>query len=103
MRPIIAFIIITMAFLPVFAWGKIGGGDIVFRPSGANTVVYSHDAHVGRIGLKCVECHPKIFVMAAGYGKTKMASMEAGQACGACHNGTKAFAIKTNCAKCHVP
>jgi len=30
-----------------------------------------------------------------------MKDMEAGKFCGGCHNGTKAFAIKDNCAKCH--
>jgi c(7)-type cytochrome triheme protein len=29
-----------------------------------------------------------------------MKDMEAGKFCGACHNGTKAFAVK-DCAKCH--
>jgi c(7)-type cytochrome triheme protein len=29
-----------------------------------------------------------------------MKDMEAGKSCGACHNGTKAFAVK-DCAKCH--
>jgi c(7)-type cytochrome triheme protein len=30
-----------------------------------------------------------------------MADMESGQSCGACHNGTRAFAVKTGCPRCH--
>ena len=105
MRTMIALIVVCISFLPVHALGKIGGGDITFRPDGAKNVVYSHDLHAGRLGLKCTECHPRIFAMAEGYGKTTMASMEKGQSCGACHNGERAFSVKTPgaCVKCHVP
>ncbi len=30
-----------------------------------------------------------------------MSDMEAGKACGDCHNGDKAFSVKENCSTCH--
>ena len=83
----------------VFA--AVGGGDRTFRVSGAGTVVYSHDDHVSKAGLKCSECHYKIFNTAAGHKSVTMEKMEKGQSCGACHNGTRTFDVKKNCQKCH--
>lgn len=100
MRTLIGFVVFAL-FAPSLVWGKIGGGDIVLHPSGAGNVTYSHDVHVGKFGLKCRECHPALFKMANGFGTATMADMESGKACGACHNGKRAFAVKENCAKCH--
>ncbi len=57
-------------------------------------------------GLKCPDCHnkPKLFEMKKGADKMKMADMNAGKFCGACHNeGKKAFSVKApaDCVKCH--
>jgi c(7)-type cytochrome triheme protein len=53
-------------------------------------------------GLKCGDCHTKIFQMKKG-SKITMAEMNAGKNCGTCHNGEKAFKSSdaANCAKCH--
>ncbi len=83
------------------AWGKVGGGDIKFSPSGAENVVYSHDFHVTKAGLKCTDCHYKIFQMAHLEKQATMVEMQSGKSCGACHNGQKAFDVKANCTKCH--
>jgi len=80
----------------------VGGGDIDFAVTGAGAVVYSHDAHVTKAGLKCSDCHYKIFNAAAGDKQSTMADMEKGRSCGACHNGTRAFDVKANCQKCHL-
>jgi len=100
MRTLIGFAVLAL-LAPSMAWGKIGGGDIVFHQDGAANSTFSHEAHVGKAGLKCKDCHPAIFQMAEGYKKATMADMEKGQSCGACHNGKRAFAIKGGCAKCH--
>ncbi len=83
------------------AWAKVGGGDITFSVHGAENVVYSHDTHVTRVGLKCADCHYKIFKMARLQNQATMADMQNGVSCGACHNGQKAFAVKGNCSRCH--
>jgi c(7)-type cytochrome triheme protein len=83
------------------AWSKVGGGDITFSVSGANDAVYSHEFHVTKAGLKCTDCHYKIFKMVEQQKQATMADMQNGKSCGACHNGQKAFTVKENCTKCH--
>jgi c(7)-type cytochrome triheme protein len=54
-------------------------------------------------GVKCTDCHVKIFKMKKGSTEMKMADINSGKFCGECHNGTRAFAAKeqANCGKCH--
>jgi len=84
-------------------------GTAIAVPPG-KTAVY--DAPNGKVtfdgkvhasaGLKCPDCHTKIFQMKKG-SKITMAEMNAGKNCGTCHNGEKAFKSSdaANCAKCH--
>lgn len=83
------------------AGAAVGGGDITFSVEGASSVVYSHEFHVTTAKLKCSHCHYKIFKMSRANKKMTMADMQKGMSCGACHNGTQAFDVKSNCAKCH--
>ncbi len=68
-------------------------------------VPFSHDLHVTQKKLKCTECHTKIFKMKklAASPEMTMKKLNAGQFCGTCHNGTKAFATKDAkaCTRCH--
>ncbi|MCI5178682.1 MAG: hypothetical protein D3919_10250 [Candidatus Electrothrix sp. AW5] len=69
--------------------------------------LFSHTAHVTDAGLQCTACHNKIFQMSASTvkinGDFNKISFGEGKYCGACHNGTKSFAIndKANCSRCH--
>ncbi len=83
------------------AWAVIGGGDITFTVNGADPVTYSHERHVSKAGLKCAECHPKIFAQSR-LRKISMTDMQNGLYCGSCHNGQRAFDVKGNCGRCHV-
>ena len=60
---------------------------------------FSHAVH--RIRYRCSACHETLFAMQAGAGSMQMADMDNGRGCGACHNGTAAFAL-VRCARCHV-
>lgn len=100
MKKIVSTGLIMILFLVSGAWGKVGGGDKVFKVKGSPDVVFSHDIHVGRNGLKCVECH-RLFAMARMSNKTTMNDMQKGKYCGACHNAQRAFGIKDNCGRCH--
>jgi c(7)-type cytochrome triheme protein len=65
-------------------------------------VTFDGKGHADK-GLKCVDCHSKIFKMKKGSTGMKMADINAGKFCGECHNGTKAFATNKpeNCSRCH--
>jgi c(7)-type cytochrome triheme protein len=83
-----------------------GGGDLLLQGAAGSIgpVTFQHKSHVPR-GLGCTECHTRLFPLARSKGHYTMASMAAGQNCGACHNGTKAFAAmdSTRCMTCHRP
>lgn len=76
------------------------GKTIEFAGGAPGKVILDGKTHADK-GLKCADCHPKVFQMKKGAAKITMADIDAGKACGTCHNGTKAFASKDNCAKCH--
>jgi len=95
-------IVMTMAFATLgFSLKK----DIEFKTVGdEGKVVFSHENHTEKKGLKCAECHPKVFQMKKGADNITMAAMKEGKFCGgACHNGKKAFDANApeNCGKCH--
>ncbi len=86
------------------AWAQAKGpADFEFAGGGQGKVVYSHEKHSAK-NPKCTDCHTKLFKMAKGQRSAlKMADMNTGQACGACHDGKTAFSVKeqATCNKCH--
>lgn len=86
------------------------GGDILFRVTSRTqkySVLYSHESHVAA-GIACDECHEKVFKKKLDANKFKMADVNKGLFCGACHNDAPAadvkhpaFAPKKNCKRCH--
>jgi c(7)-type cytochrome triheme protein len=81
-------------------------GDIVMKrqqgmdETGTPPAVFPHWIH--RIRYKCYACHPEPFVMKVGANTMDMASMMAGESCGACHDGNTAWGISFDtCASCH--
>ena len=87
----LAFIGTSMAVPP--------GKTLKFKTKRMGTVVFSGKIHADA-GLKCNNCHPKVFKMKKGADKITMKDIRAGKFCGTCHNGVKAFK-PTNCKKCH--
>ena len=92
------------AILVEKAWAQAKGpADFEYDGKGSGKVVMSHEKHAAK-NPKCTDCHVKIFKMTKGQRSApKMADMNNGQACGACHNGKTAFSVKeaADCAKCH--
>jgi len=82
------------------SFAATGGGDIILKSKGGN-VLFSHEAHVSGKGLKCTQCHDKLYTNAKQHRKVTMKAMQKGKSCGACHNGKTAFSVKGDCAKCH--
>ena len=68
-------------------------------------VPFSHELHVTQKKAGCQECHPNLFQMKNGAASPQMtkATLNAGQFCGACHDGKKASATNDpqSCTKCH--
>jgi c(7)-type cytochrome triheme protein len=97
-------IFLTIAFVAVSfgsAMAVAPGKTVEFPDTDAGKIVFDGKTHADK-GLKCNDCHTKIFPMKKG-AKLTMAEMKAGKNCGACHNGTKAFGVteKADCGKCH--
>ena len=95
---------ITVAFAAAFAtsaFAVASGKTIEFADAANGKVTFDGKVHAEK-GLKCTDCHTKIFPMKKGPG-FKMADINAGKGCGVCHNGEKAFKTSDpkNCTKCH--
>ena len=77
------------------------GKTVEFAGGGKGKVTFDGKAHAAK-GLKCNDCHTKIFAMKKG-AKLTMAAMNKGENCGACHNGTRAFSTSdaSKCNECH--
>ena len=82
------------------AFAAVGGGDVTLKNKKGD-VIFSHDAHVAGMRLKCTQCHDKLYTNAKQHKKATMKEMQKGKSCGACHNGKTAFSVKGDCAKCH--
>lgn len=82
------------------ALAAVGGGDITLKNKGGD-VVFSHETHVDGMQLACTACHEKLYLNTNQHTTVSMKKMQQGKSCGACHNGKKAFSVKSDCAKCH--
>ena len=80
-------------------------GDIVFvrQAAGMDDVppaVFPHWIH--RLSYKCQACHDTPFKMQVGANPVTMDDIQAGQSCGACHDGKIAFISNlSTCNRCH--
>jgi len=83
------------------AFAVSAGKTVDYAGGALGKVIFDGKVHADK-GLKCAECHPKLFPMKKGM-KITMAEMNEGKNCGVCHNGEKAFksSDKANCEKCH--
>ncbi len=106
-------IFLTLLLLVCFiAVGQAIGQDddypqepIIFTKP-VKAVVFDHKIHVEENGLDCDSCHDDPFEMAAGTAEENkdfnMKALYDGKYCGACHDGSSAFASNTRCTLCHI-
>ncbi|SDO87780.1 cytochrome c3 family protein [Desulforhopalus singaporensis] len=70
------------------------------------SVVFEHKVHTMGAELDCESCHDDLFAMEAGAAEENedftMATLYEGGYCGACHDGSSAFASNTRCTTCHI-
>lgn len=94
-------IVVAVAFIGG-AMAAPPGKTVEFAGGPMGKVTFDGKAHADK-GLKCNDCHTKIFQMKKGSAKMTMAAINKGEYCGTCHNGTKAFKSSdpANCKTCH--
>ena len=88
----------------LYAEDVFHGGDIIYSKP-VKAVLFSHKSHVEDMGMSCEMCHPELFDMASVAQENEdftMDSLYKGKYCGACHDGSFAFASNTKCAHCHI-
>jgi c(7)-type cytochrome triheme protein len=104
-RLIISFSLLLMGITPpgVMAADTASAGILYTKP--IESVLFSHRDHVQKDN-SCSACHSGLFDMEALRAQKNkdftMDSLYKGKYCGACHNGRKAFASDTQCARCHL-
>jgi len=100
---VVLTLLIAIAFVSsAMAVGK--GKTVEFAGGKEGKVVFDGTTHAEKAGA-CNSCHPKVFPMkkAGAEGSAKItAPHKAGEFCGTCHDGKKAFdQAGDNCGKCH--
>lgn len=96
-------VLLMFGLCPLTAFAVIGGGDVTFKPSGTDPVIFSHDYHMKNRGIKCLACHLKTFAAAEGEHQIKKEKLNKRDFCQHCHNGMKGFDVTSagNCTRCH--
>ncbi|MEK6690819.1 MAG: cytochrome c3 family protein [Nitrospirota bacterium] len=96
-------VIISIFLVYGMVFATAPGKNVVFEVKGADKVAFDGKTHADK-GLKCNDCHTKVFPMKkSAPGTYSMEKMNKGENCGICHNGKKAFSTsdKASCVKCH--
>ena len=80
--------------------------ELVVWTKPVKAVVFNHATHTAEAGMDCESCHDELFVMRNGAAQEaddfNMQSLYDGNYCGACHDGSTAFASDTRCTACHI-
>jgi c(7)-type cytochrome triheme protein len=102
MKNVILLIVTSLIFIAGTAMAVPSGKTLKFTKSPMGTVTFSGEEHA-EAGIKCKECHnPEMFPkMKQGSVEITMAKIYAGELCGKCHDGKRAFEAKKNCTECH--
>lgn len=102
MKKSLLLVVAGLFVLSGIALAVPSGKTLEFTKSSMGKVTFSGKIHADA-GVKCQECHnPDTFPkMKFGTVEIKMAKIYAGELCGKCHNGERAFAAKTSCTRCH--
>lgn len=100
----IAFLIVTILFVSsAVALAVPAQKTLEFNKSPMGTVIFDGTVHK-EAGNKCKDCHNQEMFpeMKLGTVTITMDEIYAGNLCGVCHDGKRAFDAKGNCARCHV-
>lgn len=103
MRKISCLFLVFLLVCVGVALAVPSGKVIEFNNSPMGVVKFDGEKHQ-EAGNKCKDCHnSEVFPkMKQGTVTITMEEIYAGQLCGVCHNGKRAFDAKGNCNRCHV-
>jgi len=99
----LTILMLLLLALPAVLFASWEKSLVDIQTAATGVVTFNHDNHFEALGSKkCPTCHNGIFNRnRAKNPDFTMADMEQGKACGACHNGEKAFDVKEDCSACH--
>jgi c(7)-type cytochrome triheme protein len=96
------FILLLLA-LPTVLYARWDKSLVEIKTDATGVIAFDHYTHFDALGeKKCTTCHNGIFNRDRSKNPDfTMKDMEQGKACGACHNGERAFNVKEDCSSCH--
>jgi c(7)-type cytochrome triheme protein len=99
---LILCLIVSVAFIGI-ALASPPGKTVEYAGGDVGKVIFDGSTHSVAQGMKCPDCHPKLFPMKRGVYKMTKEDHASENGCGACHNGTAAFSQtdEADCMKCH--
>jgi len=98
----LCLLILLLVCLPSVLYARWIKDKVYLETANVGKVEFSHYAHMEAVGKDCPTCHNSIYhIVTKNNPAYTMAQMADGKACGACHNGKKAFSVKEDCETCH--
>ena len=98
----IVLALVLLAAIPSALHARGMKDKVYLQTEEVGKVEFGHFVHMEAVGRDCPSCHNEIYHILPNKNPAfTMKEMEAGKACGACHNGKKAFSVKGDCATCH--
>jgi c(7)-type cytochrome triheme protein len=103
MQKVVCLIVVALFLSAGAALAVSAKKTLEFNKSPMGTVIFDGTLHKEQ-GNKCKDCHNKGMFpqMKQGSVEITMDEIYAGNLCGVCHNGKRAFDAQTNCNRCHV-
>lgn len=101
-RTLLLIILSFILLLPGVATARWIDDIVSMDVEATGSVDFSHYNHLDALGKKCTLCHNQVYnIVRSKNPEFSMDDMRKGKACGACHNGSKAFAVDDDCSACH--
>lgn len=108
-RHVLVALLLAAAFRTASPAASEGSPELRLPPdatySGAEAspgpVVFRHATHVALVEQRCVACHPALFSILHPTRGLAHETMDVGEKCGSCHDGTKASGTQDACEHCH--
>ena len=100
MKKVILLVVLIICVALIGSAFALPAGKTKVVETKMGNVTFSADVHKAA-GIGCMDCHKSLFKMAAD-ALAMGVPHKAGDSCGTCHNGTKAFSVTSACKNCHV-